>query len=110
MKEYLKEMLENYEIDGRGKDAYGCFKSNATIFDVRDFLSEHGNIIIEDLNAFLYIATISAGVKNMNYAVTVLKLENNTLHVYAVAKEGLFNQHTSEKAIEKIKAELSNEK
>lgn len=110
MKEYLKEMLENYEIDGRGKEAYDCFKTNATIFDIRDFLCENGSIIVEDLNAYLYIATISAGVKNMNYAVTVFKLENGKLYVYAVAKEGLFNQHTSQKAIEKVKAEFLNGK
>lgn len=110
MKEYLKEMLDNYEIDGRGKETYDCFATDANIFDIRDFLSENGNILVEDLNTFLYIATISAGVKKMNYAVTALKLDNGKLHAYTVAREGLFNQHTSQKAIEKVKAEFLNGK
>ena len=46
----------------------------------------------------------------MNYAVTALKLDNGKLHAYAVAREGLFNQHTSQKAIEKVKAEFLNGK
>lgn len=110
MKEDLKEILNNYDIDGKGKDAYECFKTDASIFDIRDFLCENGNILVEDINTFLYIATISAGVKNLNYAVTVLKLVNGKLHVYAVAREGIFNQHTSQKVIEKIKVEFSNGK
>lgn len=110
MKEYLKEMLNNYEIDSKGKAVYEYFKTKASILAIRDFLCINGDIIIEDLNAFLYIAVISVGFKNMNYAITVLKLENENLHIYAVAKEGLINQHTSKSVIDKIKAEFLNDK
>lgn len=110
MKEYLKEILDNYGIDSKGKSVYEYFKTKASISDIRDFLCANGNIIIENLNGFLYIATISGGFKNMNYAITVLKLENEKLHIYAVAKEGLINQHTSKNVIDKIKAEFLNDK
>lgn len=106
MKTYLKELFENHEIDAVGRDAYSSFQTQKNFLHIRDYLYKNGNILVEDKTASIYIATVSAGVKNMNYATIAIKMDGNTVHVYAVAKEGLFNQHTSEKVIEKFRAEF----
>ena len=42
----------------------------------------------------------------MNRAVLVAVPEGETLHVRAWAKEGLINQHSAVKAVERLKAAL----
>lgn len=46
--------------------------------------------------------TIRAGMKDMNPAVIVIDVEQENLKISAYAKEGLTNQHTAEKAIDKF--------
>ena len=106
MKKYLKELLEIYQINVGGREVYTNFLTKKSFLHIRDFLYKNGNILVEDKDAGIYIATMSSGVKNMNYATVVIKLEEETVYIYAVAKEGLFNQHTSNKAIEKLKSEF----
>lgn len=62
----------------------------------------NGNILEEDLENHIYVASIKGGMFNSNYAYVVMQLENDELSVAIYAVEGLINQHTSENVLEKL--------
>jgi len=70
---------------------------------VRDALIEVGEILEEDLDSGLYIATVKAGAANANPALVVAIAEAHGAKLGACAKEGLIKQSTAKKAIEKVR-------
>lgn len=73
-----------------------------TITQIRDKLYMLGNILHEDLDNQVYVASVHAGVANLSSAIVVLQLIGNRIHIMAYAKEGLIKQNTCEQAIQKI--------
>ena len=67
---------------------------------------------LADIGSFLerapdhWTALVPCGAGDMNRAVLVAVPEGDTLHIQAWAKEGLINQHSAAKAVEKLKAAL----
>ena len=108
MKNYLKDMLIENDIELMNSECYDCFKSKKTILHVRDFFCAKGKVLLEDIDNQVYIANVPAGTFNKNYAVVILKLNKGKLYVFATAQEGLLNQHTCDKAIAKIRKEFSD--
>ena len=79
---------------------------NDTFSKVRDAVNECGKIMLEDENRNLVEALVKSGSSGMNPAVVVAKTDGETMDICAYAKEGLINQHTAEKAIEKVMSKL----
>ena len=73
-----------------------------TLAKLRDSLIGLGTILDEDFELNAYIINVGAGVANKNSAVVAAQLLDNKLYFLGYAKEGLINQHTTKKAIDKI--------
>ena len=78
------------------------------ILQIRDCLMNIGTILEEDFDNNIYVVDIPAGLGNMNHAVVAIQLNKNSIDLIGYAKEGLINQHTAEKAIDKICKQCSN--
>ena len=63
-----------------------------------------GTIFKENQSALAGV--ILAGALDMNPAFVIVWAENDVLHIFSQAKEGLIKQHTAEKAIQKLKSAL----
>lgn len=70
--------------------------------NVRDRMIGLGKILEESFDEHYYIANVSSGVANKNSAVVLVHWNENELYLCGYAKEGLINQHTAEKAIDKV--------
>ena len=92
---------------------YGCQGSQATqetvipdcvltFVQIRDSLYLLGNILYEDLDNCIYVATIRVGFHNMSSAVVAMQLKGNKLVAIAYAKEGKVNQGLCEKALYRL--------
>lgn len=81
------------------KNVSGCVLS---ITQIRDKLYLFGNILYEDLDNQIYVASVRSGFANMNSAVIALQLKGSKLQIVGYAKEGIIKQQTCEKAIQKI--------
>ena len=77
----------------------GCVLS---ITQIRDKLYLLGNILYEDLDNKVYVASVRAGFANMNAAIIALQLQGGKLFIVGYAKEGLIKQKICESAIQKI--------
>lgn len=73
-----------------------------SFLQLRDSLLCMGEILFEDQDNQLYVASICAGFRDMNSAVVALQLQGNKLHAMAYAKEGIINQGICEKAFKKL--------
>ena len=65
-------------------------------------LDNIGNLIQLDEESQICAAIVQSGFANMNPAVVVAMIDNNTLYLASYAKEGLIKQHTAEKALKMI--------
>ena len=74
-----------------------------TLINLRDCLIGLGTILDEDYDLKSYVIKVSAGLANCNTAIVAIQLFENTLWLLGYAKEGLINQHTAEKAMDKVK-------
>lgn len=68
--------------------------------------SECGAILEENPEDHIIAGVILSGVANMNPAFLLLRIEGDTIHLAASAKEGLIKQHTAERAVEAFKSAL----
>ena len=82
---------------------------NINLLQLRDTLTYVGDILEENIEKNMYIVAIKAGTLNMNSAIVAVVLEGNRIIVKAIAKEGIINQKTSEKAIKKLQDAFKNE-
>lgn len=73
-----------------------------TFTQLRDKLYLLGNILYEDKGNSVYVATISSGFRNMNYAVVAMQLHDNELLTAIYAKEGMIKQGICTKALKKL--------
>lgn len=110
MKEILKRALIERKIEINGEEKYDFFIVDKSILHVRDMLCIIGNIIEEDLKNSMYIANVRVGLFDLNETVVVIKLMDHVLHIYCVAEEGMVNQKCCDKAIQKVRKELLNER
>jgi len=85
------------EAEPKEKDSYQAAYQNA-----KNALIKSGEVLEEDESNGTIIGTVFAGVQDMNPAVLVIDVEQEKLNISAYAKEGIINQHTSDKAIEKF--------
>lgn len=72
--------------------------------DLEQALTEIGSFLERGLDHWTVL--VPCGVGDMNRAVLVAVPEGDVVHVLAWAKEGLINQHTAEKAVNRLKAAL----
>lgn len=77
-----------------------------TFMQLRDWLIEIGTILKEDYDNHIYVISIAAGLANLNSAIIAIQLNKNALDCIGYAREGLINQHTAEKAINKIRQRI----
>lgn len=76
---------------------------NAKFSKLRDAVYDlDGNILEEDLDDNIYVASIKGGTFNANYAYVAMQLTDEEVSFAIYAMEGLINQHTSEKVLEKL--------
>ena len=94
-------------------EEYGCKNPNSiketivsecklSVLQVRDILLLLGNVLYENLDEQIYVAEIRAGYGNLNSAVIVVKLCQNTLFVAGYAKEGIIKQNICEQAFQRL--------
>lgn len=69
-------------------------------------LIKTGKVLEQSEDERSYIAVVGAGVADMNYAFLALRLDDGSINIAAVAKEGLIKQNTAKKAIDKVIAGL----
>lgn len=74
---------------------------------MRDRLIGLGKILEESFENNYYIVNVPAGVANKNAAVVLILWSDENLTMYAYAREGLINQHTADKAIERVVEKLA---
>ena len=85
------------EAEPKTKDSYQTAYQNA-----KDALTACGKVLEEDDVTGVITGMVCAGIQDMNPAVLVIDVEQENLKISAYAKEGVINQHTAEKAIEKF--------
>lgn len=88
------EVIENIEI------SYKAAEEKIMLFG--------GKILEEKEKINCMIVRINAGVANANECIMVLHISEGSIEVCGYAKEGLIKQHTTSKAIKKIKQQFSN--
>lgn len=77
-----------------------------TFMKLRDILYGTGDILYENLEKQIYVATIKSGFFNLHYATLAIMLTGEELVVACYSQEGLIKQHTAEKAIASLKNAL----
>ena len=77
---------------------------------VRDNLIALGKILDENENKKMFTACINSGVANSNPCILVVLTAKNRVYIGAFAREGLINQHSAHKAIQKLSTELKKYK
>lgn len=73
-----------------------------SITQLRDRLYLLGNILYEDLDNQIYVASVRAGFADMNRAIIAMQLSGSELSLIGYAKEGFIKQNLCEKAFQKI--------
>lgn len=76
--------------------------SKLSFLQLRDFLIRSGNILHEDKENEVYVASLRVGGLG-NTAVVAMQLRGSKLTIAGFAKEGLIKQNLCDKAINKIK-------
>lgn len=80
--------------------------SNLSILKLRDIIIVLGKIIYEDLNEGVYIVEMKGGLLKKNPAYAALHLDDDTLQITIIAKEGIINQRTCEGVANEITRSL----
>lgn len=95
MNEYIL-VMEKQVVEKKIKIA------NLSFTNIRDRVIGMGKILEENIEDTYYIVKVPAGVANKNSAIVFVKWNNESLTLWAYAKEGLINQHTADGAIERM--------
>ena len=85
------------EAEPRERDSYQAAYQNT-----KNALIKTGEVLEEDEFTGTITGIVFAGIQDRNPAVLVIDVEQENLKISAYAKEGIINQHTSEKAIDKF--------
>ena len=81
-------------------------KESDVFLNARNALMECGKVLREDRESNIAEGIIYAGVGNMNPSIVVISVSGKKITIAAYAKEGLINQHTAKKAIERYSSVL----
>lgn len=106
-KPLIGKMSEYIPIKEKGLIERQINVQNMSFVNLRDSIIGVGKILEEDFEISTYVVNISAGAANMNNAVVAIQLNDNCVSMLGYAKEGLINQHTAEKAIDKVVERIS---
>lgn len=94
-------------VTDRVEEQIGVAAGNA--YEVaKAVLAEYGTVFKDQPELGLLGGIVLAGAANMNPAFLLIRAEEGTLSVIAMAKEGLIKQHTAEKAIGILKAGIAS--
>ena len=93
----LPTCSENKTLKSKESDAF---------LNARNALMECGKILLEDRDQNMVEGIIYAGAGNMNPSIVVINVTGKEITIAAYAKEGLINQHTAKKAIERFSSVL----
>lgn len=77
-----------------------------SFMNLRDSLLGMGKILEEDFDNNTYVINIPEGLGGLNSAMFVVQLNDNSVDCLGYSREGIFNQHTAEKAAAKIEKRL----
>lgn len=91
----LKELLHDDSISPftQKEEAKGI-----RFLQLRDAILTIGDILEEDEENEIYVASIKSGLGNLGRAYICTRIINGNLYIAAYAKEGLINQHMAEKS------------
>ncbi len=104
----IKKMKEYISIKENCIEEQSIDVKNMTFENLRDSLIGLGTILDEDFGLKSYILNVNAGVANMNNAIVAVQISGEKLYFLGYAKEGLINQHTARKAIDKAISRMEN--
>ncbi len=108
-KEILVKKMKNYiPVKDNGLEERTADVADMTFINLRDSLIGLGTILDEDFSLNSYIAEVPAGIAGKNRAIVAIQLKGNKLYLLGYAKEGLINQHTAAKALDKVLARAAN--
>ncbi len=97
----LTEIIENYcELENKSVIKRNIDAGNVTIDRVRMSLMTIGTVLEEKDNIIL--AEVKSGLFNMNNTFVCVMVDEKSIHIVAVANEGLIKQSTCNKAIKKL--------
>lgn len=99
--ELLKKITEFIPVKKKGIEERTFNIRNITMSNLRDSLIGLGTILDEDCKLNSYVVNVGAGAANMNGAIVAVQIIDNSLYILAYAKEGIINQKTAKKAIDK---------
>lgn len=85
------------EAEPKEKDSWREAYQNVT-----SAMTKCGKVLEEDDFKGTVTGVVYAGIKDMNPAVLVVEVEQESLRITSYAKEGIMNQHTAEEAIDKL--------
>ena len=100
-KALIKKMKEFISVKEKELEEKVIDVDNISFTNLRDSLIGLGTILDEDFDIHSYVINVPSGIANKNNAVVAVQLSENKLFFLGYAKEGLINQHTAFKAIEK---------
>lgn len=106
-KALIEKMKEYMDFKEREVEERKISVRNMTFTNLRDCLIGLGTILDEDFDLSSYIISVPAGVANMNNAIVAIQLTQNVLYMFGYAPEGLINQHTAKKAMDKVEKRMS---
>lgn len=110
-KRILLERLKQYiTINKKGIIEESISVHDFSLMQFRDCLLDIGTILEEDLDSSIYVVRIPAGIADLNHATVAMHLNKNSIDCIGYAQEGLFNQHTAEKAVGKIRKRIFESK
>ncbi len=81
-------------------------KETDAFLNARNAVMETGKVLLEDRDQGTIEGIIYAGAGNMNPAIVVVRIFDNSITISAFAKEGLIDQHTAKKAIDRFVSAL----
>ena len=68
----------------------------------RNGMMECGKVLTEDHDESRVEGVVFSGAANLNPAIVIMCINDTEIRIKAYAKEGLINQHTARKAIERM--------
>ncbi|MBD5550814.1 MAG: hypothetical protein HDQ96_06490 [Lachnospiraceae bacterium] len=106
-KPLVDKMSEYIQVKEKGLIERQINVQSMSFADLRDTIIGIGKILEENFEISTYVVNVPAGVANKNSAVVALQLSDSCVSMLGYAQEGLINQHTAEKAIDRVVDRIS---
>lgn len=102
----MKNKYNSYLIEYGYREKYSLEERvcscNMSFLKLRDGLLRVARILKEDFENRIYVVSVKSGTFGGNNAIVICELEDGALRMISFAKEGLINQNTCTKAMDKI--------